>query len=86
MQKLSCVVARLLTMKAYGLTESTAGVFRTVGPDECRRWGSTGRLSAGLEAKIVDPETGDSLPPGKEGELWIRGPTIMKGIFLPHFE
>lgn len=73
-------------MKAYGLTESTAGVFRTVGPDECRRWGSTGRLSAGLEAKIVDPETEDSLPPGKEGELWIRGPTIMKGIFLPHFE
>ncbi|KAL0017222.1 hypothetical protein SO802_004291 [Lithocarpus litseifolius] len=41
--------------------------------------GSTGRLSGGFEAKIVDPDTGHALPPCKQGELWIRGPTIMKG-------
>lgn len=28
---------------------------------------------------VVDPNTNQPLPPTKEGELWIRGPTIMKG-------
>ncbi|KAH0975400.1 hypothetical protein GBA52_017299 [Prunus armeniaca] len=27
----------------------------------------------------VDPETGEALPPGQSGELWLRGPTVMKG-------
>lgn len=67
-------------MKGYGLTETSGGVFRTMGPEETRRWGSVGRLSRGFEAKIVDPQTGDALPPCREGELWIRGPSIMKGM------
>ncbi|CAK7322578.1 unnamed protein product [Dovyalis caffra] len=46
---------------------------------ESRRWGSVGRITAGCEAKIVDPDTSYALPPGKRGELWIRGSTIMKG-------
>ncbi|KAK1567051.1 hypothetical protein Q3G72_007581 [Acer saccharum] len=37
------------------------------------------RLSALLEAKIVDPVTGEILSPGQRGELWLRGPTVMKG-------
>lgn len=69
-------------MKGYGLTETTASVARTIGPEENRNWGSTGKLSPGFEAKIVDPETTEALPPCKEGELWIRGPTIMKGKLL----
>lgn len=32
-----------------------------------------------MEAMVVDPNTNQPLPPTKEGELWIRGPTIMKG-------
>lgn len=48
-------------------------------PEETDRYGSAGRLADNLEAKIVDPDSGEALPPGKHGELWIRGPTIMKG-------
>ncbi|KAE8736299.1 4-coumarate--CoA ligase-like 5 [Hibiscus syriacus] len=32
-----------------------------------------------MEAKVVDPETGDPLPPGQTGELLLRGPLVMKG-------
>lgn len=66
-------------MKGYGLTESTSGMFRLVNVEESRCLGSAGRICAECEAKIVDPVTGKALPPGMQGELWIRGPTIMKG-------
>lgn len=49
------------------------------GIEETERYGSAGRLAMNLEAKIVDPDSGESLPPGQRGELWLRGPTIMKG-------
>ncbi|TXG51307.1 hypothetical protein EZV62_023831 [Acer yangbiense] len=65
--------------QGYGLTETGGGAARTIGPDEMKRHGSVGRLSELMEAKIVDPETGEALSPGHRGELWLRGPTIMKG-------
>ncbi|ERN13647.1 hypothetical protein AMTR_s00049p00103270 [Amborella trichopoda] len=43
------------------------------------RYGSCGRLSGGSEARIVDPNTLQRLPPCHIGELWLRGATIMKG-------
>nr|POE76022.1 4-coumarate--coa ligase-like 9 [Quercus suber] len=70
---------RVALLQGYGLTESTGGVFRTWGAEESVNWGAAGKLSAGFEAKIVNPDTSDALPPGKQGELWIKGPTIMKG-------
>lgn len=61
-----------------------------MGAEESRRYGSVGRIVANLEAKIVDPTSGQVLGPGEQGELWIRGPTIMKGksfyIFVDIFE
>lgn len=65
--------------QGYGLTESSGAATRTIGPDEAKRYGTAGRLSENLEAKIVDPENGEALPPGKIGELWFRGPIVMKG-------
>lgn len=69
----------LVVAQAYGLTETTGGVFRTLGAEESRKIGSTGRLSSNMQAKIVDPETGAALPPCKQGELWVKGEAIMKG-------
>ncbi|XP_027358454.1 4-coumarate--CoA ligase-like 9 [Abrus precatorius] len=66
-------------VQGYGLTESGGGASRTLGLDEAKRHGSVGRLAENMEAKIVDPVTGEALPPGQKGELWLRGPTIMKG-------
>ncbi|RDX95255.1 4-coumarate--CoA ligase-like 9, partial [Mucuna pruriens] len=66
------------SLYAYGLTESTAGVVRTF-PEDANRTGTTGRLVAGMEAKIVNPNTGEAMLPGEQGELWVKGPSIMKG-------
>nr|GMC59321.1 4-coumarate--CoA ligase-like 9 [Ipomoea batatas] len=63
-------------VQGYGLTEATGAVSRTVTEKE---WGSTGRLLPNTEAKIIDLKTGNALPPGKQGELWVRGPTVMRG-------
>jgi acyl-CoA synthetase (AMP-forming)/AMP-acid ligase II len=43
--------------------------------------GSVGRLLPNTECRIVDPETAAGLGPDLPGELWIRGPQIMKGYF-----
>jgi acyl-CoA synthetase (AMP-forming)/AMP-acid ligase II len=42
--------------------------------------GSCGRPFPGVEARIVDPDTGAGVPPGTEGEIRLRGPQLMRGI------
>ena len=73
------VVEQGLEFQGYGLTETGGGATRTIGPEETNQLASVGRLSENMEAKIVDPETGEGLGPGQRGELWLRGPTVMKG-------
>ncbi|KAG9447214.1 hypothetical protein H6P81_013342 [Aristolochia fimbriata] len=65
--------------QAYGLTETCGSVSTMAGAQGVRRHGSVGRLTEAFEAKIVDPETGEPLSPGKQGELWLAGPSIMAG-------
>ncbi|KAF6159806.1 hypothetical protein GIB67_030064 [Kingdonia uniflora] len=67
--------------QGYGLTETAAIGASTDSMEESRRYGTAGLLSPSMEAKIVDPETGEGLSVNRTGELWLRGPTIMKGYF-----
>ena len=41
--------------------------------------GSIGPLIPSTEARLVDPETGEDVAEGEEGEIWIRGPQVMSG-------
>lgn len=68
--------------QGYGLTESTGLGASTDTLEESRRYGTAGMLSPNMEAKIVDPDTGRALTVNQTGELWLKGPTIMKGILL----
>ncbi|CAH9135858.1 unnamed protein product [Cuscuta epithymum] len=66
-------------IQGYGMTETSGSVTGMKSPEESVRYGSVGRLLPTVEAKIVDPESGAALPPGERGELWMRGPLMMKG-------
>ncbi len=68
-----------MMIQGYGLTE-TSPVTHSV-PDTMSepRPGSIGPALPNTECKIVDIETGEELGVGAEGELWIRGPQVMKG-------
>jgi acyl-CoA synthetase (AMP-forming)/AMP-acid ligase II len=35
----------------------------------------------GTEARLVDPETGVDADSGEPGELWVRGPQVMRGYY-----
>jgi acyl-CoA synthetase (AMP-forming)/AMP-acid ligase II len=70
-ERLGCLV-----MQGYGLTE-TSPVTHTMPLDpELNRPGSIGPPLASTECRIVDPETG---APAERGELWVRGPQVMRG-------
>jgi acyl-CoA synthetase (AMP-forming)/AMP-acid ligase II len=73
-ERLGCPV-----VQGYGLTETspvthcgleTPGKFK---PD------SIGPCIPKTEAKVIAEETGSELQPGEKGEIWIRGPQVMKG-------
>ena len=40
---------------------------------------TVGKAFPDTEMKIVNPKTGEALPPGREGEFLVRGYHIMKG-------
>ncbi|CAN8312718.1 unnamed protein product [Cochlearia groenlandica] len=68
-------------LQGYGLTESTGIGASTDNAEESRRYGTAGKLSASMEGRIVDSVTSRILGPNQTGELWLKGPSIMKGYF-----
>jgi acyl-CoA synthetase (AMP-forming)/AMP-acid ligase II len=70
---------RCLARQGYGMTEATTMISGPMGPGRPGEPGTVGWLAAGTEARLVDPDSGRDLPPGRPGELWVRGPQVMAG-------
>jgi len=66
-------------IQGYGLTE-TSPTTHTV-PLNKIKVGSVGTPVSMTEHRIVDPVTTQEVRPGETGELWIRGPQVMKGYY-----
>ena len=66
----------------YGLTEATGGTHWTRPGDPIdKRVATVGVRTSEIEDRVVDPRTGRELPPGEEGELCVKGPTLMLGYY-----
>jgi len=63
--------------QGYGMTEASPATHYTVAGAD--RPGKVGPLMASTEGRVVDPETGRDLGVGEAGEVWVRGPQVMKG-------
>ncbi len=67
-------------VEGYGLSEASPVTHCNPLTEQCRT-GSIGLPLPGVEAAIVDQETGDPVPAGEVGELVVRGPNIMQGYW-----
>ena len=66
----------------YGLTESSPGMTATRTNDSPDiRCTTVGRAYPAVEVKVANPETGEELKPGEQGELCCRGYNVMKGYY-----
>ncbi len=66
----------------YGMTETSPVSTQTRADDSLdRRVSTVGRVGPHLEVKVVDPETGRTVPRGTPGELCTRGYSVMLGYW-----
>lgn len=69
-------------ISVYGQTEASPGcTMGEVNEDIDHRVETVGSAFPGVECKIIDPETGEDLPDGMNGEFVARGFNIMKGYY-----
>lgn len=67
---------------AYGMTETSPVSCQTLIDDDLeRRTASIGRAHPNVEIKIVDPDTGETVPRGEPGEFCTRGYSVMLGYW-----
>ena len=66
-------------LEGFGMTECSP-VITFNRPDKFKT-GSVGLPLVGVQVKIVDPELKSELKSGEIGEIWTRGPNVMKGYY-----
>lgn len=69
-------------ISVYGQTESSPGSTQSTWTDPIElRTETVGYAFAHVECKVIDPETGETLPAGQNGEFCSRGYNTMKGYY-----
>lgn len=65
--------------EGYGTTETSPVI--SANTIENNRPGSIGKPIPGVQVKIVDINSGETLQPEKEGKVYVKGDLVMKGYF-----
>lgn len=65
-------------LEGYGITETSTMVTMNFA-EGGRVLGSCGLPLPGVGVRLVNPATGEDVPAGEEGELWVSGPNVMAG-------
>ncbi|PSC77005.1 AMP-binding [Micractinium conductrix] len=66
----------------YGMTETSPVSFQTSAEDAAElRVATVGRVHPWLEARVIEPHTGRTVPRGEVGELCVRGYSVMLGYW-----
>jgi fatty-acyl-CoA synthase len=72
----------LKAISGFGMTEIWLGAcLCSLDDDEQHRCETSGYPGLGFEIRIVDHETGEPLGPGAEGDLQVRGYSVMLGYY-----
>ncbi len=72
--RLGCVVKQ-----GYGLTETSPVTHVQLDDPEKLVPGSVGPPIPNTEVRVVSVDTGQDVGPNEQGEIWMRGPQVMKG-------
>lgn len=71
-KRLNCVATQ-----GYGMTELSP--VSHLAPPALMRAGASGKTAPNTECRIVSTRNGEDMARGETGELWVRGPQVMKG-------
>ncbi|KAN0081220.1 hypothetical protein V8E55_008844 [Tylopilus felleus] len=79
-KRLQKVGSNAVVCQAYGLTE-TSPTMTILHPDDANTHiGSVGRVLPNIQVRLVHEDAGEIITDIEgAGELWVRGPTVMKG-------
>jgi long-chain acyl-CoA synthetase len=79
-EELESIIGAGKILELYGMTETSP--VSVMNPMKGRRkLGRVGVPFLNVEAKLVDPDTGEEVPLGEAGEICIRGPMVMQGYY-----
>jgi acyl-CoA synthetase (AMP-forming)/AMP-acid ligase II len=71
-ERLGCDV-----VQGYGMTETSPATH--IASPAHNKPGSVGLCVPNMECRLVSTETGEEAEAGEAGEVWVRGPQVMKG-------
>ncbi|MBW1687272.1 MAG: AMP-binding protein [Deltaproteobacteria bacterium] len=79
-EELESIIGKGKVLELYGMTETSP--VSAMNPMKAKRkLGTIGVPFLNVEAKLLDPDTGEEAPLGEAGEICIRGPMVMQGYY-----
>jgi len=79
-KQLEEIIGQGKLLEAYGMTETSP--LTTMNPTRGKKkLGTIGLPLMNTDIRLLDPSTGEEVPPGEPGEICIKGPQVMVGYY-----